>query len=175
MLPKLDRMDRLNHLRRLPIRLPGGRKVLALVMCLVLWRGPIPVPHLHGSHVSSPAPEFVQHLESFHHRDALPRAEEWHVHFVLPWSKTSDGDQDNPLCPTVPAPLLTDSPGSILDFRGPTDFVMNAPLLLEFVGETLRIPSAPCPAIAAVRRTTSFLGSLFDCAPPCAVIAVALC
>jgi hypothetical protein len=86
------------------------------LLVVSLWRGPVPVCHLHAS-AADPAdvagPSLAAHLQSFHavagERD-LPM--EWHWHLMLPGDLDGDGDQDTELVNVRDGALLSLSSGS---------------------------------------------------------------
>lgn len=154
---------------------PVGRAMFMLTLCFVLWRGPIPVPHLHGLGTDSPSAALLQHLGVYHRGECSHADDGWHFHFVLPWSRSIHGEPDDPLFPAVPVSLLTDGGDHVAELRVSLLEFGTVLHLGDAYRELIQIPSEPLPSLKSRRIETNFLSSLFDSASARAVIAVALC
>ena len=74
------------------------RRLLCLLLALCLWRGPLPLCHLHADSAESTGlagPSLTWHLQWFH-PGTLSGSESfgWHWHFVLPGDADGDGQRD---------------------------------------------------------------------------------
>lgn len=148
-----------------------ARRFGYVLLCLVMWRGPVPCIHHHPAEASEGliGTELGRHLAIYEHSESESG---WHFHFVFPWT-SHDTDQDD-------------------DAGSTSDPVIAGRLLLPDVpvGDTfaaqcrsvdlpaVAAPLVECPAADVPPRemtvSASYIGSLLSTAPLCAVIGVAL-
>lgn len=146
------------------------------LLCMSLWRGPIPVVHRHVGAESADVTwrTFWGHWTAFHSRSAddVP-AEEWHVHFSFPWT-FADGGAGSDSCP-IPAPQESDAAALSLASSGELPaFSLTAP---SPVSESIVFDAgrASLPDVLRCREGGGFLKSYSPAAPLCIVTGVVLC
>lgn len=79
------------------------RRVICLLLCLAIWRGPLPVWHEHEapSDLHTLTPQLAAHLRTWHarpHHEQRDHADEkWHWHVFVPWQVPlfPDGEDDH--------------------------------------------------------------------------------
>ncbi len=90
--------------RSLP--LPGQRRPIAcLLLCLLVWRGPVPVLHCHGFDEPQEAIRLAEHLEDYH-ETASASSGQWHLHLMLLGDLVSSGPGGESEQPAEPPPLI---------------------------------------------------------------------
>ncbi|MCA9054623.1 MAG: hypothetical protein KDA75_12350 [Planctomycetaceae bacterium] len=74
------------------------RRVLCLLLAICLWRGPVPLCHLHADSAETSdlaGPSLAWHLQWFHGGAFAPSESlGWHWHFVVPGDSDGDGQRD---------------------------------------------------------------------------------
>ncbi len=147
------------------------RRIVCALLCLLTWRGPLPVLHCHDAEAAVPAA--ARHHDSYH---AHPGTVEigWHLHVML-WSDfAAEGPGEEPprpphACDVVFTPAT--SWGGATAWRGIANngwcYSMGAARFCPLAGS-----APPCDAAS---QATFFLTSLLTAQPLCAVLGVSIC
>ncbi|MCA9059686.1 MAG: hypothetical protein KDA85_14360 [Planctomycetaceae bacterium] len=108
------------------------------------------------------------HLQSFHDGDAAAEPGEWHWHFAVPG-------------PACPQPMPQQSGSELLNLACAVASVQASPVMMEFVSLPTASGRGTDAAVIAAQPETvpaqvsrSFLHSLAQSAPHCALIGVAI-
>ncbi|MCA9088275.1 MAG: hypothetical protein KDA90_06510 [Planctomycetaceae bacterium] len=147
-------------------------RLLCLTLCLVTWRGPLPCLHAHaaGPQIVERDVELATHCQQFHEDVTDDRELGWHLHVLLPWAdeQSAAGDQDAPADPLLKSEvLLVGCSAPALDVEWGQDG-WNGVLSVAVDLLAGRVPDD-------VWIAHSFLNSLMQTVPLCAVTGVALC
>jgi hypothetical protein len=147
----------------------GQPRLVCLLLCLLAWRGPVPMVHSHQ--VGLEGRTASEHLDRYHEAD-VETPLQWHFHVML-WQDIS------PACPTEqpPAPesLVAGGPGfggafaaaSLLPASEATAWV-SLPWNEAVRGGGQVAPCGPS-------SFTNFLSSQLLARPACAVLSVSRC
>lgn len=151
-------------------------RVVVLLLCVSLWRGPIPVVHRHADAESADVSwqGFWGHWMAFHSGDASDaRADDWHVHFSFPWTFAGSAccSDSSP----VPAPQESDAAAFSVTSAGelPAGTLTDLPPSPE----SIVIDSGRDSLCAMLRHREGggFLRSYSPDAPLCILTGVVLC
>ncbi len=152
--------------------LSTSSRLLCAVLCAVTWRGPLPCLHDHvaGPQVISVGTALADHCERFHAEVQRETCLGWHVHVLLPWAtpEPQENGEQAPVDPLVKCEVL------LTDSAVPT---VCGGLFTELWGDATLVP---CDSIRPAllddaQVANSFLNSLLQSVPLCAVTGVALC
>lgn len=176
-------MHSLRKTSRLSVRRRENRPwALYVVLCLSLWRGPVPWFHDHPVDASTEVTTagLCRHTVLFHATEADNQFGNWHLHFLLPWQF-----QETPESPVSPAlsgdPLISitgDEPSTTIENAG----LFSIQMYWDDASWFGRI--SPDPTLAHICLTPgqgdpalveSFSSQLLIDANLCSVTGVALC
>ena len=146
------------------------RRVFCALLCLLTWRGPIPVLHCHDAQ-SLDDPAAAHHLDTYHVSDDTS-SPGWHFHLML-WSDATGEcpDDDQPRTPHEFAVVCTCGDGGVV---APREFIEDG-LCLRGVDPLTAHPADAVPPGSSPSPQWSFLTSLLTTRPLCAVLGVSLC
>lgn len=154
------------------------------LLCLLAWRGPIPVLHCHEMEHAQTI-EVARHVALYH--DATSQSAGWHLHFILPDSDSAPGsepDADSSSTLAWPGMLpeltsavshqLASAPLMVTVTDGSTNSLASSLVMFGFWGLGAQSwLAAPAPS-----STCSRCASMFDGACPIsprALLCVARC
>ena len=158
-------------------RVPARMRALALLLCLVTWRGPLPCLHDHETDLQAAVSDatLARHLVDYH--TLSHEADEgWHLHLLLPFGRCpGDDSEDDPS--DTPDPLSIH--GTLLTRNACVPDASSAFCAWRALpAACLGTAASDVPTQMHHRpppRDCTFLGSLLSAAPLRAVTGVALC
>lgn len=151
-----------------------ARLFTCVLLCFVMWRGPVPWIHHHAEEASDGLVDAAlsRHLAAYHHDGlGILHTSAWHFHFLLPWTAgdTDDDGTSGSHDPVIAGRLLLPDPPVTATF---VDHCRSVDLPAVTVPLVER-PTAEMPP-QELNVAASFIGSLLSTAPVCALFGVAL-
>lgn len=146
------------------------RRIVCVVLCLLTWRGPVPVLHSHAA--ESPARlAAARHLESYH-LSADRASVGWHFHVML-WSDFTEEcpNEDKPRPPHELNIIRTCAHGGVVIPRETLDYGLCVRSVASVSTQLSNGDLSSNPRA----RPSSFLTSLLSIRPLSAVLGVSLC
>lgn len=147
------------------------RQLWCVLLCVLSWRGPVPVLHCHAGDAEADNIHLVEHLNAYH--PSHDTADDWHLHVMLMSDLVAGSCDDDEGEPATEPPLVCGTSGSLANL-GLAFASVAEPV---FAGDAVQPRCCggslhrQLPSIAG----NSFLTSQLAARPLCAVLCIARC